>query len=44
MPVGAPMCDYQALIAAPGVTMDPRDLLQALGVSRYDFCHMQATT
>jgi CelD/BcsL family acetyltransferase involved in cellulose biosynthesis len=42
MPVGAPMCDYQALISAPGVQVDPRDLLSALGVSRIDFCHMLA--
>lgn len=42
MPVGAPMCDYQALISAPGVSLDPRDLLTALGVSRIDFCHMLA--
>ena len=40
MPAGAPMCDYQGLIAAPGVTVDVRDLLSALGVERYDFCHM----
>ena len=42
MPVGAPMCDYQALVSAPGVAVDPRRLLSALGVSRLDFCHMQA--
>ena len=42
MPVGAPMCDYQALVGAPGVAVDPRGLLTALGVSRLDFCHMQA--
>jgi CelD/BcsL family acetyltransferase involved in cellulose biosynthesis len=42
MPVGAPMCDYQALISAPGVAVDPRELLSALGVTRLDFCHMQA--
>lgn len=42
MPVGAPMCDYQALVSAPGVNLDPRDLLTALGVSRIDFCHMLA--
>lgn len=42
MPVGAPMCDYQALISAPGVAMDPRELLHALGVGRIDFCHMMA--
>ena len=42
MPVGSPMCDYQALVSAPGVTMNPRDLLIALGASRIDFCHMMA--
>lgn len=42
MPVGAPMCDYQALVSAPGVAMDPRPLLTALRVHRLDFCHMQA--
>lgn len=42
MPVGAPMCDYQALVSAPGVAVDPRKLLAALGVSRLDFCHMLA--
>ena len=42
MPVGAPMCDYQALVGAAGVAIDPRKLLSALGVSRLDFCHMQA--
>lgn len=42
MPVGAPMCDYQALISASGVAVNPRDLLTALGVSRIDFCHMLA--
>jgi CelD/BcsL family acetyltransferase involved in cellulose biosynthesis len=40
MPVGAPMCDYQGLVAAPGVSVDGRRLLEALGVARYDFCHM----
>ena len=42
MPVGAPMCDYQALVTAPGVTMDPGDLLVALGAHRIDFWHMMA--
>lgn len=42
MPVGAPMCDYQALVSAPGAAMDPRDLLTALGAVRIDFCHMMA--
>ncbi len=42
MPVGAPMSDYQALVARDDVRAEPRAMLQALGVSRYDFCHMLA--
>lgn len=42
MPAGSPMCDYQALVSAPGVTVDPRELLGALGAARIDFCHMLA--
>lgn len=42
MPVGAPMSDYQALVARDDVEADPRAMLRALGVSRFDFCHMQA--
>jgi CelD/BcsL family acetyltransferase involved in cellulose biosynthesis len=42
MPVGAPMSDYQALVTRDGFQADPRAMLQALGVSRYDFCHMLA--
>jgi CelD/BcsL family acetyltransferase involved in cellulose biosynthesis len=42
MPAGAPMCDYQALVSAPGVAINPRDLLTALHASRIDFCHMLA--
>ena len=42
MPVGAPMSDYQALVASPGFPADPRAMMRALHVSRYDFCHMQA--
>ncbi len=40
MPAGAPLCDYQGLVAAPHISVDPREILQALGVQRYDFCHM----
>lgn len=40
MPAGAPMCDYQGLVAEPGVEISPRDLVRALGVQRYDFSHM----
>jgi CelD/BcsL family acetyltransferase involved in cellulose biosynthesis len=42
MAAGAPMTDYQGLVAAPGVTLDTRQLIQALGVQRFDFSHMLA--
>ena len=42
MPVGAPMSDYQALVTHGGFRPDPRAMLRAMGVSRFDFCHMQA--
>jgi CelD/BcsL family acetyltransferase involved in cellulose biosynthesis len=42
MPAGAPMCDYQALVAEPGVEIDARRLVRALGVQRLDFsCMLQ---
>jgi CelD/BcsL family acetyltransferase involved in cellulose biosynthesis len=40
MPAGAPMNDYQALVAEPGLMIDPRRLVEALGVDRLDFSHM----
>ena len=40
MPVGAPMCDYQAIVAEPGFAIDARCLLRALGVHRLDFFQM----
>jgi CelD/BcsL family acetyltransferase involved in cellulose biosynthesis len=40
MPAGAPMTDYQALVAEPGLMIDPRRLVDALGVQRLDFSHM----
>jgi CelD/BcsL family acetyltransferase involved in cellulose biosynthesis len=40
MPAGAPMCDYQGLVATPDAQIDPRRLVQAMGVSRFDFTHM----
>ena len=40
MPAGAPMNDYQALVAEPGLMVDPRRLVDALGVQRLDFAHM----
>jgi CelD/BcsL family acetyltransferase involved in cellulose biosynthesis len=42
MPVGAPLCDYQALVTREEFPADPRAMLLALNASRYDFCHMQA--
>ena len=40
MPAGAPMNDYQAVVAEPGFALDARCLLRALGVSRLDFFQM----
>jgi CelD/BcsL family acetyltransferase involved in cellulose biosynthesis len=40
MPAGAPMNDYQALVAEPGLAVDPRRLVDALGVRRLDFTHL----
>jgi CelD/BcsL family acetyltransferase involved in cellulose biosynthesis len=34
---GAPLCDYQGLIAEPWVRIDPREIVAALGVARLDF-------
>jgi CelD/BcsL family acetyltransferase involved in cellulose biosynthesis len=40
MPAGAPMNDYQALVAEPGLMIDPQRLVDALRVDRLDFSHM----
>ena len=42
MAAGAPMNDYQALVAAPGASLDTRRLIEALGVHRLDFPYMLA--
>jgi CelD/BcsL family acetyltransferase involved in cellulose biosynthesis len=42
MPPGAPMCDYQGLVARPGLAIDPLAVVRALGVARLDFTHMLA--
>ena len=42
MAAGAPMTDYQGLVAAPGTVLDTRELVEALGVQRLDFTHMLA--
>jgi CelD/BcsL family acetyltransferase involved in cellulose biosynthesis len=43
MAAGAPMCDYQGMVAEPGAALDPMDLARALGVHRFDFGHMLAS-
>jgi CelD/BcsL family acetyltransferase involved in cellulose biosynthesis len=40
MPVGAPMCDYQGVVAEAGVEIDPRAFIRAAGVQRFDFSCM----
>ena len=42
MPAGAPMCDYQGVVADPELVVDPKALVAALGVRRLDFSHMLA--
>jgi CelD/BcsL family acetyltransferase involved in cellulose biosynthesis len=37
MPVGAPMCDYQGMVAKPGVPFCPRKIVKAFKVGRLDF-------
>jgi len=39
LPAGAPMCDYQGLVLAPGASVDPRELVAGLGLHRLDFTH-----
>jgi CelD/BcsL family acetyltransferase involved in cellulose biosynthesis len=42
MAPGAPMCDYQGLVAEVGFQIDARRLVHALEVGRLDFTHMLA--
>jgi CelD/BcsL family acetyltransferase involved in cellulose biosynthesis len=42
LPMGAPMSDYQALVARPGFAADPLALVRALETARFDFNHMLA--
>ena len=37
LPPGAPLCDYQGLIAERRLRVDPREIVSAFGVARYDF-------
>jgi CelD/BcsL family acetyltransferase involved in cellulose biosynthesis len=43
MAIGAPMCDYQGLIAAADLDVDLRDAAEAIGVERIDFAHAPAS-
>ena len=43
MPAGAPMCDYQALVANPALAVEGRRLIEALAVDRLDFSHVLAS-
>jgi CelD/BcsL family acetyltransferase involved in cellulose biosynthesis len=42
LPMGAPMADYQAVVTAPGLRLDPRELIRAAGEPRFDFNHLLA--
>jgi CelD/BcsL family acetyltransferase involved in cellulose biosynthesis len=42
MAAGGALCDYEGLVGDPGPGFDPRALLSALGVGRYDFSHVLA--
>ncbi len=42
LPMGAPLCDYQAMVAAPGTGIAARALARALGVQRIDLINMLA--
>ena len=44
MAAGGAMCDYEGLVGDPGPAFDPRALLSALGVDRYDFSHILEDT
>jgi CelD/BcsL family acetyltransferase involved in cellulose biosynthesis len=40
LPIGATICDAQAVVAHPGWTFDPRGLVEAAGLSRWSFDHL----
>lgn len=42
MGLGAPISDYQGVVGAPGLRLDPRALCRALGVGRIDLSHVPA--
>ena len=44
MGLGAPIADYQGLIAEPGLSVEPRAICRALGVGRVDIANAPAGT
>lgn len=40
LPPGSPLCDYQAVVAKPGLQLKPQALAQALGVARLDLYNL----
>jgi CelD/BcsL family acetyltransferase involved in cellulose biosynthesis len=42
-PIGASVCDRQAVICAPGLRLDPGDLLRGCALSVLEFDHLVAT-
>ena len=42
LPVGAPLSDYQALVGAADLAVDPLALVRALEATRFDFNHLLA--
>ncbi len=42
-PIAGPVSDYQALIAAPGFEMDPREVVRGCGLSAWCFDHLLAS-
>jgi CelD/BcsL family acetyltransferase involved in cellulose biosynthesis len=43
MPAGAPMADYQGLVADPAIAVEPERLVRALKVQRLDFTRLAAS-
>ena len=43
LPMGAPMADYQALVAGPDLAIAPRTLVRAMPARRFDFNHLLAS-
>ena len=42
-PVGGPMCDYQGVVARPGLTWNAEELVRGCGLAAWDFDHLVAS-